>query len=270
VKKLLKSHGLKPSKRLGQNFLINENVLKKVVEAADISKKDYILEIGPGLGSLTIPLAEQTKKVVAVEKDPKLCIVLRKVLKNKGVRNVEIIEADILKLSDKELSKILPKKYKLTANIPYYLTSFLIRKFLESKRIPEQIVLTVQKEVAQRICAKPPKMSLLAVSVQFYGKPEIFSYISKSSFWPRPEVDSAVLKIIPKPMRPAADSARFFRMAKAGFSHPRKQIINNLSDELDIDKEIMKKQLLIWGIRPSRRAETLSLNDWQKLAKNIK
>jgi len=269
VKKLLKSHNLKPSKRLGQNFLVNESALRKVVEATDISKKDCILEIGPGLGSLTILLAEQAKGVVAVEKDEKLCDVLAEVLKDRGISNVKVIRTDILKLGNKELAKVLPAKYKIAANIPYYLTSFLIRKLLESTRKPELIVLTVQKEVAQRICSKPPKMNLLAVSVQFYGKPKIFSYINKSSFWPRPKIDSAVLKIIPK-RQIKTDAGSFFKVVRAGFSHPRKQIINNLSDKLKIDKGKTEKLLLACGIQPSRRAESLNLNDWQRLAKNIK
>jgi 16S rRNA (adenine1518-N6/adenine1519-N6)-dimethyltransferase len=157
------------------------------------------------------------------------------------------------------------------ANIPYYLTSHLIRKFLELERKPKLIVLMVQKEVAQRICAKPPKMNLLAVSVQFYAKPEIISFVSKNCFWPRPKVDSAITKISNIKKQKATNNEKlFFEIVRAGFSHPRKQLINNLSKKLGRKKEEIKKLLSQLGISPKKRAEELSIEDWMKLTKLIK
>ncbi|MFN3302081.1 MAG: 16S rRNA (adenine(1518)-N(6)/adenine(1519)-N(6))-dimethyltransferase RsmA, partial [Patescibacteria group bacterium] len=163
------------------------------IKSANLSKDDVVLEIGPGTGILTLELAKRAKKVIAVEKDEKMIEILKDVLKNSGIQNVQIIKGDILKLLTSHFQ--LPTSFKVVGNIPYYLTSRLLRNLLELKKKPKLIVLMVQKEVAQRICAKPPKMNLLAVSVQFYGKPEIVSYVSKKSFWPRPKVDSAIIKI---------------------------------------------------------------------------
>jgi len=191
VKILLKKYGIRPLKSLGQNFLVNERVFDRIIRAAELSSNDIVLEIGPGIGNLTLRLGERVKKVIAIEKDKKMCEVLKNVLENQNVKNIKIINQDALKL---DFNQYIQKSYKLIANLPYYITSPVIRKFLELKKPPESMILMVQKEVAQRICAKPSKMSLLAVSVQFYAKPKIISYISKKSFWPRPKVDSALLK----------------------------------------------------------------------------
>ena len=196
LKKLLKKYNLRPSRRLGQNFLVDEKVLRKIIEAAELSKNDIVLEIGPGIGNLTVKLAKRVKKVVAVEKDQRMIEILKETLKD--FKNVKIIKADILKFSPK-IYNLKSKIYKVVANIPYYLTSPLIRKFVETVEVkPQLLVLMVQKEVAQRICTKPPDMSILAVSVQFYAKAEIISFVSKKSFWPQPKVDSAIIKIIPR------------------------------------------------------------------------
>ncbi len=172
----------------------------------------------------------------------------------------------------------IPKNYKIIANLPYYIASPVIRKFLESENQPKFMVLMVQKEVAQRICAKPPDMTLLSASVQFYAKPKIVSYVSKNCFWPAPKVDSAIIKIIPHasfPLFPRKRESRkfselFFKIVKAGFSHPRKQLINNLSKGLEIDKEKIKTWLSKNGIQPIQRAETLNVEDWLKLTKSLK
>jgi len=235
VKILLKKYGIRPLKSLGQNFLVNERVFDRIIRAAELSSNDIILEIGPGIGNLTLRLGERVKKVIAIEKDKKMYEVLKKMLENQNVKNIKVIEQDALKL---DFSQYIQKPYKLVANLPYYITSPVIRKFLELKKPPESMVLMVQKEVAQRICAKPPKMSLLAVSVQFYAKPKIISYVSKKSFWPRPKVDSAIIKIIPfKLSWSKKDIEKFFEIVKAGFSHPRKQLINNLSKGLNLEKQ---------------------------------
>ena len=259
IKNLLDKYGTWPSKGLGQNFLIDKNVLKKIIDSADIKSDDIILEVGPGIGTLTCELAKKAKKVIAIEKDEKMCKILKETLTD--YKNVEIINADILKLNPKPYA-LYP--YKLVANIPYYLTSPLIRKFLESSNQPTEIILMLQKEVAQRICAKPPQMSLLAVSVQFYAEPKIISYVSKNCFWPAPKVDSAIIKIIPF-KKQNIPSDLFFRIVKAGFSQPRKQLAGNLSKSLKLDKKIVESWLLKNNIKPIQRAETLFVKDWEAL-----
>ena len=270
VKNLLKKYNLRPSRGLGQNFLVDEGVLKKIIEAANLSKSDVVLEVGPGIGNLTLELAKRVKKVIAIEKDLGMIEVLRINLKN--FKNVEILKGDALKIISHKLSataSVLWPRYKVVANIPYYLTSHLIRKFLEAKNQPKEIILMVQKEVAQRICAKPPDMSILAVSVQFYAKPEIISFVSKKSFWPSPKVDSAILRITQIHTDKKTDSHRFFRIVKAGFSQPRKQIINNLSKMLTLNKNEVKKWLLKNRIKPRQRAETLNIENWVKLTETL-
>ena len=268
VKKLLKKYGFRPSKRLGQNFLIDEKVFRKIIKAANLTKNDFVLEIGPGIGNLTLELSKRVKKVVAVEKDEKMIEILKEVLKDSKTDNIKVIQKDILKLNLKDKAF---NSYKLVANLPYYITSPVIRKFLEAKNPPQLMVLMIQKEVAQRICAQPPKMSILSVSVQFYAKPEIVSFVSKNSFWPSPNVDSAIIKISQiKTNLPRINTNLFFKVVKAGFSQPRKQLINNLSKKLKINKEKVKSWLLKNDIQSSQRAETLTIKDWQKLTKSLK
>jgi 16S rRNA (adenine1518-N6/adenine1519-N6)-dimethyltransferase len=267
IKILLAKYESRPNKRLGQNFLIDKNVLQKIVETAGIKPDDIVLEVGPGIGTLTQELAKNAGKVIAVEKDKKMTDILTDVLKSSNVQNVQIINADILKIE--KLEKL--KNYKVVANIPYYLTSPLIRKFLEDKNPPEEIILMIQKEVAQRICAKPPNMSLLAVSVQFYAEPKIISYVSKNCFYPAPKVDSAVIKIVPRgqtsrPTGGLTSPDLFFKIVKAGFSQPRKQLLGNLSKTLKLDKKEVEAWLLQNNINPTQRAETLSISDWSNLS----
>jgi 16S rRNA (adenine1518-N6/adenine1519-N6)-dimethyltransferase len=263
IKILLDKYEAKPSKGLGQNFLIDKNVLDKITNSADIRPGDFILEVGPGIGTLTQELARRAKKVTAVEKDKIMIEILKETLKD--FDNFEVIEGDILKTKNP-----FNKKYKVIANIPYYLTSPLIRKFLEERNQPEEMVLMLQKEVAKRICSSPPDMSLLAVSVQFYAEPKIISYVSKNCFWPSPKVDSAIVKIIPNIFyRSPASVKKFFNIVKAGFSQPRKQLGNNLSKMLKIDRKKVENWLLKNNIEPTRRAETLSIKDWENLTKNL-
>ena len=269
IKDLLKEYRTYASKRLGQNFLIDKTVLRKIIEAADLKPNDMVLEIGPGIGTLTRELAKTARKVIAIEKDPKMIDILKDTTKD--FQNVEIIKEDILKMSP-ESYKLKAKSYKVVANLPFYLTAPVIRQFLETKNPPQEMNLVVQKEVAQRICAKPPDMSILAVSVQFYAKPEIISYISKKSFWPSPKVDAAILKIVPRQFCVPASRQfceQFFRIVKAGFAHPRKQILNNFSNELKYNKGVVKSWLLKNNIQPGQRAETLTLEDWIKLTKTL-
>ncbi|OGZ17640.1 MAG: ribosomal RNA small subunit methyltransferase A [Candidatus Nealsonbacteria bacterium RBG_13_36_15] len=277
VKNLLRKYKIRPSKRFGQNFLIDKIVLKKIVATANLQPRDIILEIGPGTGILTKELAKKVKKVIAIEKDPEMVKILQEATQD--LKNVKIIQGDILELNPKRYN-LKPKTYKVVANLPYYITSPVIRKFLElPKARPRIMVLMVQKEVAQRITAKPPNMNLLAVSVQFYAKPNIMSYVSKRSFWPQSKVDSAIIKIVPhKSALIGINYNLFFEIVRAGFSQPRKQLINNLSrlnfssknlggqaKYLKIHRQKIKNWLLKNKIQPDQRAETLSIRDWLKL-----
>lgn len=266
IKKLLKKYDTQPLKRFGQNFLINQRVMNQILEAADIKENDFVLEIGAGIGNLTQEIVKRAKRVITVEKDPKMIGILKETLK--GFGNVEIIPEDIRKVKSLGFND-RRYNYKIIANLPFYITAFVIRKFLEIKETPTEMILMIQKEVAQRICAKPPDMNLLAVSVQFYAKPKIIEYVSKEFFWPQPKVDSAIIKITVNKERETINSNSFFIIVRAGFSHPRKQILNNLSKELKLDKEKVKSWLFKNNISPERRAETLELNNWVNLTKNF-
>jgi len=265
---LLKRHGLHAHKGLGQNFLQDPLALENIVAAAEILPTDTVLEIGPGLGSLTRYLAVSAKEVVAVELDAGLLAPLKSVLA--PYSNIRLIQGDILKLSPGDLIKA--ESYLVVANIPYYITSAVIRHLLESQPKPRGIVLTVQKEVAQRICAGPGDMSLLALSVQIYGRPRIAARIPAGAFFPAPKVDSAVLcvDIYPEPLiRPEALDM-FFKLIKAGFSQKRKTLRNSLSAGLHISPVEAAGLLTQANIDPQRRAETLSIAEWQTLSDLIK
>jgi|SRR3989344_716771 len=267
IKNILNKYDIRPSKTMGQNFLINEPILKKIIESANLNDNDVVLEVGPGLGVLTKELAFRVKKVVAVEKDRVMVEILKETLSN--YKNIEIIQDDILKFDFTKYG-LKNKEYKVVANIPYYLTSPLIRKLLENENAPSDITLLVQKEVAQRICSDPPDMSLLSVSVQIYARPQIVSYVSKEYFVPKPKVDSAILKITPEnyiKKYGQIDMNLFFKIVKAGFSQKRKQIRNNLSSLIN-DKNQLDMWLSKNKINPKQRAETLSINDWVNLTKN--
>jgi len=261
IKELLLKHNAEPSKYMGQNFLIDNSALSKIIKTSELTKEDTVLEIGPGLGILTKELAGNAGQVVAIEKDRTMVAILEETLKDN--QNVTIVQGDALKYNHKL------KKYKIIANIPYYLTSPLIRKFLEEKIQPDFMVLMVQKEVAQRICSKPPNMSLLAVAVQFYADPKIISYVSKECFWPAPKIDSAIIKITPRKIASKIKPEDFFKVVKAGFSHPRKQLANNLSTALNKNKEEISEWLLKNKINPMQRSETLNLQNWLDLTDSL-
>ena len=265
---LLKRYDLRAHKGLGQNFLQDPLALEKIVSAAEIRPSDTVLEIGPGLGSLTRYLAVSAKEVIAVELDENLLPALKAVLS--PYENIRLIHGDILKLSPKDLN--LENDYIVVANIPYYITSAVIRHLLESESKPRRIVLTVQKEVAQRICAEPGDMSLLALSVQIYGKPRIAAHISADAFFPAPKVDSAVLIIdIYSSVRIKEELLdTFFNLIKAGFSQKRKTLRNSLSSGLHISPTEAAGSLTQVNIDPQRRAETLSIEEWEKLSEILK
>ena len=260
---ILRAHGLRPDKGLGQNFLQDDSALRKIVTIADVSKTDTVLEIGPGIGSLTRYLAMAAGQVIAVELDESLIPVLRSVLKAWG--NVRVIHGDITRLNPSDL--IEEEDYSVVANIPYYITSAIMRHMLESHPRPRRLVLTIQKEVAQRICALPGEMSLLALSVQVFGRAEIAAAIPAEAFFPKPKVDSAVIRvdIFPEPAIPARQLDSFFRLAKAGFGQKRKTLRNSLSAGLAISTAETEELLNAAGIDPKRRAETLSVPEWGKL-----
>ena len=264
---LLKRYDLRAHKGLGQNFLQDPLALEKIVSAAEIRPTDIVLEIGPGLGSLTRYLAVSSKQVFAVELDESLLPPFKEILSPH--KNVQPIHGDILKLSPSDLN--LGDEYIVVANIPYYITSAVIRHLLESESKPRRIVLTVQKEVAQRICAEPGDMSLLALSVQVYGKPRIAAQIPASAFFPAPKVDSAVLvvDIYASPQIKEELLERFFRLIKAGFSQKRKTLRNSLSAGLHISPTEAADFLTHAQIDPQRRAETLSILEWQTLSEII-
>jgi 16S rRNA (adenine1518-N6/adenine1519-N6)-dimethyltransferase len=262
---LLKKYGLRPHKGLGQNFLQDPTALEKIIAAAEIRPADTVLEIGPGLGSLTRYLAAAAKSVVAVELDQHLFPPLKAVLS--PYDNVRLIHGDILELNPSDL--IHEPGYVVAANVPYYITSAIIRHLLESPSKPRRIVLTVQKEVAQRICETPGDLSLLALSVQVYGKPRVVAHIPADAFHPAPNVDSSVLSIgiYPAPLIPTELLEAFFRLTKAGFSQKRKTLRNSLSSGLAISPIQAADLLTQSGIDPQRRAETLSIDEWSTLAK---
>jgi len=266
LKKLFQEKNIRPLKSFGQNFVISEKILEKVIESANLCPKDIVLEIGAGPGNLTKKIARRVKKVIAVEKDKRMIAILEETLKN--FKNVKIIEGDALEFEPKS-HRLRADNYKLIGNLPYYITSAIIKKFLETENRPSQMVLMIQKEIAQRICSQPPKMNLLALSVQFYAKPRIIAYISKNCFWPKPKVDSAIIKLNIKGKNLKNNKDIFFKIIKAGFAHPRKQLANNLSSELKLDKERIKSWLLKNKINPSQRAETLKEKDWLNLTQNF-
>lgn len=264
---MLRAKAIRPSKRMGQHFLIRRTVLRKIIESSELKREDIVLEIGAGMGTLTRELAQRVKKVMAVEKDPKLVEILREVLKDS--QNVEIIQQDILKFQ--VLSFKFQEGYKVISNLPYSIATEVIRKFLELKKPPRLMVLMVQKEVGKRICSEPPMMERLGVLVQARAEVKILEIIKKSSFWPQPKVDSVILKILPNDLNlSSTDKKLFSKIVKAGFSHPRKQLAKNLSEGLNHSRQNVEDWLSQNNIQPSQRAQTLSLNDWLNLTKTFK
>lgn len=267
VSALLRAHGLTPKKSLGQNFLVEPAALERIVEAAEIPPDAAVLEVGPGLGSLTRHLALASRRVVAVELDSTLIPVLEEVLRDTPW--VEIVHGDILKIHPAALMG--QAGYLVVANIPYYITSNLIRHLLEAEIKPARLVLTVQREVAERITAGPGDMSLLALGVQVYGIPKIAARIPAGSFYPPPNVDSAVVRVdlYAESLIPAEQIDAFFRLAKAGFGQKRKTLRNAVSAGLSWPAAKTVDLLTAAGIDPQRRAETLSMNEWKSLTRAL-
>lgn len=244
---------------LGQHWLYDRESLQQVVAAGEVEPDDTVLEIGPGHGTLTKLLAPIAKEVVAVEADPELVARLEAEITDS---NVAVVHQDIREFN----LHTLPRGYKVVANIPYYLTSKLLRMFLENDNPPAVMALLVQQEVADRITAAPGAMSVLALSVQFYGTPLILGTVSRDKFQPPPQVDSAILQIKRRP-RPAfdADPQQLFRLIKAGFGERRKQLKNALAGGLRMESEEVATLLEQADIKPAARAQELSLEEWEKL-----
>jgi len=272
---LLRRFDLKARKGLGQHFLIDEEVLKLITSAAELAPTDVVMEIGPGLGVLTKELARQAGWVVTVELDNKLAAILKQTLAS--FDNVAIVNEDILSIDPAALLQeqkvrfpptiTSPFSYKVVANLPYYITSPVLRHFLEASVKPKTMVVMVQKEVAEVIVAEPGRMSLLSISVQFYGEPRIVSYVPARCFYPAPEVDSAILgvKLYPQPAVAVTDKEGFFGLVRAGFTASRKQIANSLAHGLGVTKAEVLPLLEKASIVPQRRAETLTLDEWAQL-----
>jgi 16S rRNA (adenine1518-N6/adenine1519-N6)-dimethyltransferase len=263
VSALLRAYNLRPKKGLGQNFLVEETHLRRVVEIAELDPQVVVLEIGAGIGSLTRHLAQAVRKVVAVEIDGDLFPLLKQVLE--PYHNIILEAGDILELDPGRL--VGEERYCVVANIPYYITSAVIRHLLSGQNTPAKMVLTVQKEVAARICAAPGDMSLLALSVQLYGHPRMAAHIPAGAFYPIPDVDSSVVRIdlFSKPVIPQEQIDLFFRLARAGFGQKRKQLRNSLASVLPGGSAGVISLLKSAGIDPQRRAETLNLEEWKRL-----
>lgn len=264
VRQLLRQSGLRPRKKFGQNFLVDSDVLANILAAAEPEATDTVVEVGPGLGVLTRELAARVARVVAVEIDRELAALLKTELA--AFPNVEIINADVLELQPSEYLNRVP--YKVVANLPYYITSPTLRHFLEADHKPTVMVVMVQKEVGQRIVAKPGDMSILSVSVQFYGEARLVGLVPASAFYPQPKVDSAIVKIevCPKPTV-EVDQEKFFRVVHAGFAQPRKQLHNALARTIWLPPGKAPELLREARIDEKRRAQTLSLEEWANVTR---
>jgi len=258
---LLRRFGLRPKNGLGQNFMVEPTAVEKVIAAADLAGDDEVLEIGPGLGTLTAHLLELAARVVAVELDGQLLAVLKEVLSNQP--RLTLVHDDILRIDP---AAYFDSPYKVVANVPYYITSAILRHLLEARVQPSVIVLTMQKELAQRIVSAD-RLSLLSISVQFYGRPQIVARIPAGAFYPTPKVDSAVVKIAvyPQPAVHVTSPDHFFEIVRAGFAAPRKQLHNNLTARLKLPASAVLGTLQQANIDPRRRAETLSLEEWARI-----
>ena len=272
LRNLLYAHNMRPNKSFGQNFLVDRTVLQRIVEAAEVTPGDTVLEVGAGTGVLTRELARRARRVVAVELERDMLALLEET--TAGFTNVELVARNLLYLDPLEVFGQEP--YKLVANLPYYITAPTFRHFLESASPPRLLVVMVQHEVAQRIVAESGDLSLLGVSVQFYGKPKIIAHVPARAFYPAPKVDSAILRVDVYNQENAMHKAltlkerdHFFRVVQAGFSEKRKQLHNALAHGLHCKDEKVRTWLAAAGIDASRRAETLSIEEWLRLAKEV-
>jgi 16S rRNA (adenine1518-N6/adenine1519-N6)-dimethyltransferase len=255
-------------KRFGQHFLTDPNILRKIVNAAEIQAGEVVLEIGPGLGHLTRALVEAGARVVAIELDRDLAARLRQ--EGQDIPELCVLEGDFLANAPERWlanAGLGGAEYKVVANLPYYITSPVLQHLLEARRQPTLLVVMVQREVAKELVARPGNMNLLGLSVQFYGRPRVVAQVPAGAFFPRPKVDSAIIRVqVDRPSRfPEIDPPRFFEIVRAGFGVRRKQLHNALERGLGMNGEEAKARLLSAHIDPSRRAETLSLEEWRRV-----
>lgn len=267
-REVMDAYKLNPKKSLGQNFMHDPNTIEKIVSTAELMPDDTVVEIGPGTGELTAVLAEYAKHVMAIELDERL----EPILEDRFAKtsNVYLLFQDVLKTDI--LSLVGNKDFVVVANVPYYITTAIIQHLLEQPHRPKRIVMTMQYEVAERICAtNPGDMTILSNSVQYFGKPEIVSKLNPAVFWPRPNINSAILRIdtYEKPIVDVPDDKLFFRVVKAGFSQKRKQLRNSISGGLQIKSKIAKQYLDTAEIDSHRRAETLTLEEWAQLTRAV-
>ena len=271
IHRILGEHDFHFSKHYGQNFLIDANIIEKLLDGANIHEKDVVLEIGPGIGTMTQYLCERVTHVLAVEIDGRLIPILEETLRE--YTNKTILNEDILKVNLKEeFKKISHKPFKVLANLPYYITTEIIMGLLESDLPLESITVMVQREVAERMIASPGRKDFgaLSVAVQYYSEPEIITIVPKTVFIPQPKVESAVihLKILEEPSV-QTDRKTFFKVVKAAFSMRRKTLLNCLSSGLTMDKKEVMELLNLCGIDGKRRGETLNLDEFAAIANAI-
>ena len=260
----LRRLGLSPRKALGQHFLVAPGVLRRIVDAAEVTPDDLVVEVGPGLGHLTDALAQQAGRVVALELDGDLAAALERAFADRS--NVRIVQADALTA---DLAQVAPPghPYAVVANLPYYAATALVRRFLEAPHKPDRLVVMVQREVAQGMVAPPGRLGLLGVGVRYYGAPRIVGYVRPGSFHPPPKVTSAIVRIDVHPTPPVRveSEERFFALVRAGFAAPRKQLRGGLSHALGVPPDEAERALRAAGVDPKRRAETLTLEEWAAL-----
>lgn len=274
IQNKLRANDAAALKRLGQNFLVSQSVLEKMLKSAELEAKDTVLEIGPGLGALTLELSKRSKRVVAVEKDRKISEILKQILSEKGKGNTEVVNRDFLDAGFEIKDLKLEQDYKVVANLPFNVGSAIIMKLLESSRPPEIMSVMMQKEVAQRMCAKAPRMNKLAIFCQVLSKPSIESFVPPSAFWPKPKVNSAIVKIVPKKKNLSFSFESFGKVVNAGFRHPRKTLLNNFLNIQDKMIPENKEEITQWlaqnNIRADQRPQTLSVENWIALARKTR
>lgn len=266
TKATLRRWGLSPRKVLGQHFLLSRRVVDTILQAAAIQPEDLVVEVGPGLGVVTLELVQRARRVIAVELDRELALALEREL---GAANLQVVCADARQVSISELTGDAP--YHLVANLPYYAASPILRRFLEAPHPPTRAVVMVQREVAQNMAASPGAMTLMSVGIQLWGKPTIVEYVPPGAFYPPPKVTSAVvcIEVYPRPAVAVDDPKEFFSVVRAGFSAPRKQLRNALAHGLGVSPARAVALLEKAGIAPALRAATLSLEEWGALYREV-
>ena len=259
IKEILKKYNIRPSKTLGQNFLVDEETLKKIIQSANIKRGETIIEIGPGLGSLTKYLVKSARRVIAIEKDKRLAKLLEKIFAS--TTNIKIICQDILRINNQYLNSL--GHYRVIANLPYNIALPTIIQFLESKNPPKSMILMVQKEVGQKICSE--KESIPSLIIKYYAQPSILFEVPKKHFFPKPKVDGIMIKI--DNIKKREKQENLFNLIKIGFRHPRKTILNNLISGFKLKKELAQSILLKAKINPQKRPENIRFQDWLNLSR---